>query len=933
MILASKKFSVTLFNYLVVLGFCLFIHNEIVGQSKNAFIDESLSGLSFTEFVKTAEEKYQVKIFYPPNFNINPVIYFEGRKKLPEILKTNLKSRGYSVSVDPGGRIFIIEGDPIKLKLSDDFFHYDKRYIPQQKKDIQNEAFIKSTEEFIAKEVTIGHKKNGINKKKARISGTIINEVNKLPVSNASLYFEETGTGTTTDDNGFYTIELPKRKYNLTVSYIENEPVKFKINLLSDGTLDIKMHPHSYLLNEVVISSEQDHNVRGNKIGFEKIDMESIKGIPVVLGENDIIKVALLLPGVQSVGEGSSGFNVRGSPVDQNLFYINEIPIYNTSHLMGFFSAFNSDAIDQFELYKGNIPLNFGGRLSSIFDIQAKTGNNEKFSARGGISPITARILAEGPIKKNKSSYIAGVRSTYSDWVLNMVKNHDINSSSVQFGDAIAGLDFKINTKDRLNLLFYGSYDKLNIAGTTKHDYENIGGAINWTHFFKDKHSLKLSYVFSEYDFSEENNELEIASYKQSYQLQHNELKARLKLQLSEKHTLIAGFNSILYLLDRGDYLPLDVKSIVKRVSFESEKSVESAIYLGDTWEITPLFQLSGGLRLNIYNYLGPKTVFSYLPDHPKTQNYITDTNYYGNNKIIKTYSGLDARIAARYIMTENLSFKASYNRLHQYIFLLSNTVAVSPTALWKLSDPHIKPMVGDQYTAGAYFNLFDNKIELSAETYYKKVKNLVEYKDGAEFVINEIPESDIIQGKLDAYGLELMLKKPNGKLNGWINYTISKANVQVIDEETGENNNFGKKYPANWDKPHAFNLVANYRLSRRLSFSGTLVYSTGRPVTYPTAVYYMDGMEVLQYSLRNEYRLPDYFRVDLSVTLEGNLLARKLAHGSFTFSVYNLTGRKNAYSVYFRTDNKIINAYKLSVFGVPIFSVTYNFKLGNYAD
>ncbi|HNS47147.1 MAG TPA: TonB-dependent receptor, partial [Bacteroidales bacterium] len=387
----------------------------------------------------------------------------------------------------------------------------------------------------------------------------------------------------------------------------------------------------------------------------------------------------------------------------------------------------------------------------------------------------------------------------------------------------------------------------------------------------------------------------------------------------------------ILYQAARGDLLPYGDASTLIPESYEPEKGIETAIYAGDEWKAAPKLILNGGLRYTVYTYLGPKTVFTYKPGYPVEAINLTDTLHYGNNALIKTYNGLDYRLGATYLLTGHLSVKASYNRLHQYLFMLSNTIAISPTDIWKLCDYHIKPLTGDQYTLGLYSSLLGEMFEVSLEGYYKNIRNLVEYKDGADLTEADLIETELIQGDLDSYGIEFMLKKSYGKLNGWVNYTWSRALVQANNPVTGEMNNFGEVYPANFDKPHSANLVLNYRITKRLSFSSNIVYSTGRPVTYPTAVYYLNETQITHYSRRNEYRIPDYFRVDLSMNIEGNLKARKLLHGSFSFSVYNLTGRNNAYSVYFTTETGMIKAYRLSIFGVPIFSVSYNFKLGNY--
>jgi hypothetical protein len=641
----------------------------------------------------------------------------------------------------------------------------------------------------------------------------------------------------------------------------------------------------------------------------------------------------LLLPGVQVVGEGASGFNVRGSPADQNMFYVSKIAVYNTSHLFGFFSSFNPDLIEDFTLYKSNIPAKYGGRLSSIFDIKTKQGRQDHFSARGGISPVTARLMVEGPIIKNKLSYIAGIRSTYSNWIMRSLPDPILSHTTAYFGDANFGLSYNPNNKNQIKLYSYYSSDNVNLYPSNKYDYANAGASAEWTHSLKKRQLLDLSMQYSYYKFNGENTEYAPAAYSQGYNLQQTEFDASYNFKLGEKHDLNAGLTSILYLIENGDFLPLNEESDVKPVYLGSEKGVETGIFISDEWKPLPVLTVYGGLRYNLYGFLGPKTVFQYQENEPKTPENIVDTLHFGNNELVKGYTGLDYRFAINYLLTPNLSVKASFNRLHQYIFMLSNTIAISPTDKWKLVDYNIEPMVGDQASLGFYSSLLRGRIEASVEGYYKTVNNLVDYKDGANLLVNEFPERDVLQGNLEAYGVEFMIRKPTGKMNGWINYTYSSAKIIVDKPESGESINYGIEYPANYEKPHAFNLVFNYNFARRFSFSTNLVYSTGRPITYPTSIYYQDGQPILNYSLKNEYRLPDYFRIDASVTLEGNLAKKKFMHGSWIFSVYNLTGRKNAYSVYFKSEDGKINAYKMSIFGSPIFSITYDFKLGNYNE
>ncbi|HET7819848.1 MAG TPA: TonB-dependent receptor, partial [Bacteroidia bacterium] len=665
--------------------------------------------------------------------------------------------------------------------------------------------------------------------------------------------------------------------------------------------------------------------------GIEKITTKSIKSIPKMMGETDIVKTTLLLPGVQSVGEGTAGFNVRGSPADQNIFFINQIPVYNTTHLLGFFSAFTPNAISDLTLYKSSFPAQFGGRLSSIFDLTAKQGNNKKFFMQAGISPITADALVEGPIQKEKSSYMLGVRSTYSSWILNLIPVPAIQNSSGGFNDAIANFTFQLNKKNKINLSSYFSTDHIKLASLTAYDYQNLGSSLKWNRFIKNKHNLEFSGIYSKYSYSENNRSAANAYYKLNYELEHVEAKTNFSYLPNEKHKINVGANSILYLLNQGNYKPLGDSSLIVPVNLGREQGLESGIYINDEWKVTSAFSLSGGVRYNTYTYLGPKNTYVYTAGAPLEIANIIDTVHYDVKEKIKSYSAPDVRLSAKYSLNESMSLKAGFNQVHQYIFLLTNTIALSPTDKWKLVDDHIKPMSGKQYSAGFFSNLKQNRFEFSAELYYKNINNLVEYKDGANLLVNPVPEIDVLQGGLKSYGIEFMLKKQRGTFNGWINYTYSRAMVLVNGDRQEEKINFGNPYPANYDKPHALNVVSNYKFSHRFNLSANVIYATGRPITFPSAIYYLNGTPIIHYSTRNEYRIPNYFRLDLSINMEGNLKAKKFAHSSWSFSVYNVLGRDNPYSIYFKQEKNIIKGYKLSIFGSPIFSFSYNIKLGNY--
>ena len=921
---------------------CIFsaISVSFAQQKGDLIVGRQYHDLKWENFVRQIENDFHIKFFYQPDslpdFRIK---ILQSSLTLQEVLRQNFKPLGFQVENDGSGNYFIFNGQPMQTSFADDFFvvrdtlKVETVQLQNQQDEKQEGQYLNTFSDYITKTVIIGSKRQGFNLVKATVSGYVTGSENGKPIGQAMVKVEETGNHAATDDQGFYSLSEKKGKYTLVVNSMGRFEKKYRIELLSDGKLDINLDAQAFMLEEAVITSNRHHNVKSTQMGVEKLNAMIINEIPAVMGEKDLIKVALLLPGIQTVGEVSSGFNVRGSPADQNLFSINQVPIYNVSHLFGFFSAFNTDAINDFDVYKSSIPAMYGGRLSSIFDISARQGNAGKFSARGGISPVTARMVAEGPIIRNKSSYLVGFRSTYSDWVLKNIKDPDIHNSQANFADAVANFSFTLDKNNQLKVFTYGSRDYASLAIGTENRYSNAGASLIWQHRFSSKHSAAFSLASSNYFFEEINKEQVSTAYKQSFNLNHSEFRSDFNLALNEKHTIKYGLNAVLYHLKQGDFLPYNDESLVMRKSFESEQGLESGLYAADDFMVTRNFEISAGIRWNMFGYFGPKTVFSYQEGLPVISENISDTTIYKNNSLIKNYTNVDLRLSAKYMITEDMSAKISYNRLHQHLFLLSNTITISPTDKWKLCDSHLKPMAGDQFSVGWYKNFLGNSLEASVEAYYKKVTNQVDYKDGANFRINEIPETGIIQGELSAWGIEFMLKKKIGNFNGWINYTWSRAIILAKNEATGESNNFGKRYPANHDKPHALNLVLNYKLTKRLSFSGNMVYNSGRPVTYPTAIYYQNGIEVTQFSARNEYRLPGYFRVDLSVNVEGNLKKKKFAHGSWTFSVYNLLGRNNVYSVYFRNENGNITGYKLAIFGSMIPSVTYNFKLGNYAD
>lgn len=928
--------------YLLVLSF-LFTHTQTLFSQESSYIlNRTYDNLDWENFVSKVEHNFPVHFYYEkdsmPSFR---TIVQADSVSLLDALKENLMPMSIYVTIDKLGHIFVTKNSSISSELPVSFFDSQKEKtsaIEATQKSSKKE-YLHTRSALIVATIVVGDPKKGAYIREVVMSGYVSSRTDGSRIPGATLYIPELSKGVSADANGFYSIKLKKGNYLLAVSSVQSEEAKYNLQVYSDAQINFSLNEKVNTLNEVAITAGGNSNVKGTTMGVDQISMKEVKKIPRMMGENDIIKTTLLLPGVQSVGEGTAGYNVRGGSADQNMFYLNQIPVYNTSHLLGFFTAFPPNGISSLTLYKSNFPAQFGGHLSSIFDITAKQGDKTKFLMRGGLTPLTVDLLAEGPIQKDKGSYMVAVRSMYLDLLLKIKKMQEFmplafDESSLAFRDVLVNVSNPIGKKDKINFTAYYSLDNIHIAPLVKvaYNFQNTGSSAKWIHTINEKHSLDISGIYSKYSYLQKDYNIMFRTYKINYGLEHIEGKANLHLAPIGKHQLNFGINSITYLLDQGSYKPLDSSRVVP-VTLSKEQGIESGAYVQDKWDISSALSIDLGVRYNMYNYLGPKKSFIYQAGSPHETKNIIDSIYYSSRKIIKTYSAPDFRFGLRYAFNDTKSIKASFNQVHQYIFMLSNTIAISPSDKWKLCDNYIEPMRGEQYSLGLFSNSKNLRYEFSVEGYYKRVHKLVEYKDGASLMVNKIPEADVLQGKLDAYGVEFMMKKKKGRVNGWVSYTYSRAIVQVnglIDEEK---TNFGNPYPANFDKPHALNVVFNYDLSHTFSLASNVIYSTGRPITYPTSIFFQNGIPILNYSTRNEYRIPNYFRVDLSVNVEGNLKAKKLLHGSWSFSIYNLLGRANPYSIYFKQENGLINGYQLSIFARPIFSISYNFKFGTYEN
>jgi hypothetical protein len=643
------------------------------------------------------------------------------------------------------------------------------------------------------------------------------------------------------------------------------------------------------------------------------------------MGESDIIKSILLIPGVQSVGEGSAGFNVRGGSADQNLILLYGAPLYNSSHFFGFFSAINSDIIKDVTLYKGGIPSKYGGRISSVLDIGSKDGNREEFAGNAGISPITTHISLEGPIIKDTLTYILTARTTYSNWIFSLIKNPALHNSRASFYDLNGKLTYDLNKNNRIEFSAYTSHDEFRFNTDSTYRYNNNILALKWRHYFNSRFFSSLSLNNSSYNYDISSQKIPIEAFILSHKVNSTGLKADINWFLG-RNEINFGIDLTRYDIIPGTYLPYNDSSLVIPRRIEKERAWEGALYIEDKFVATEFLSINVGMRMSSYFSLGPQTVLLYDPEFSKSTTTITDTLKFKPGKVISRYSGPEFRVSLNFRISDNNSFKINYNRTRQYLHLLSNSTSIAPTDTWQLSDYYLKPEIGDQVAIGYYEMLFGNSFEASAEIYYKGIRNMIDYKAGTNLIMDENIERDIVNVKGKAYGLELVLKKTEGKFRYSIGYTYSRTFVKSLGVFSDEVINSGKWFPANFDKPNDLVVTFNYILSRRLSFSSNYSWSTGRPITYPVATYGVADKLIVIYSDRNAHRIPDYSRLDLSLRVSGNLKSHRIAHPYWTFSVYNVLGRQNVYSVYFKKVNENIKGYELSVFGRPIPSVTFNF-------
>jgi carboxypeptidase-like protein/TonB-dependent receptor-like protein len=827
----------------------------------------------------------------------------------------------YHYAIDEDGNVFLTKGWTIRTGLSPTVIQTDSFRTTVRYGD---EKYARGKGSMENKLYNIGARTNTLLPGKAIISGYVRNARTGETIGGVVISPEPPALATVTDRYGYYSLSLPRGHHTLIVQGLGLHDSRFQLMLYSDGNMDMDLREQVTTLREVIVSSQKTQNINRVQLGVEQLNIQQIKQVPTVMGEADILRVVLTLPGVKSVGEASTGLNVRGSSADQNLILFNDATIYNPAHFFGFFSAFNPEVVKDVQLFKSSIPAQYGGRVASVLDINAREGNKKEYSGTAGIGPLTSRVTIEGPLDKGKTSFILGGRATYADWLLNLLPDQYKHSRG-SFNDANLLLSHTIDAKNSLYLNGYLSNDRFNLNSDTFYQYGNRNLNVKWKHTFSNKVSGAYLLGYDRYQYSIASNENPVNAFKLAFDINQFNFKADHNWYLNPKHTIDFGLNSIRYTLHPGDYEPYDSRSLVAPNKMPAEYGQESAGYVSDRYTVTPTLAIVAGIRYSLFDYLGPHQEYNYPPGQPKTTLDQTGSTFYSGGKIIKSYQGPEYRFSARYAVTNSFSIKAGYNSLRQYTHMLSNTTSMAPTDIWKLSDPYIRPQLGDQISLGFYKNLHANTIETSVEIYYKRLHDYLDYRSGATLILNPHIETDVLNSKGKAYGVELMIRKTAGELNGWISYTFSRTFLKTDDPTAGEVVNHGNWYPADFDIPNEVSAVANYKINHRFSISGNVIYYTGRPITLPVSSYYYAGSERVLYSDRNSYRIPDYFRTDFSMNIDGNYKVHQRTHDSWTIGVYNVTGRHNPYNVYFVSENHVVNGYQLSIFGSAIPFINFN--------
>lgn len=888
-------------RFFLVLSLLLLGSSVSLSQSKpDEKISFNTSGLTYTRMLQIIQEKHGVRVFYDLDFfneEIVPVD-FSGQSVLEVLEAVSIKRKLQLIRPDGLTFIFAPRGENVQTKPLD--------------------INIKKTPDVI-----IASSK-GFTKGTCRLSGTVTDGQTGLPIIGSTIRVVGTSKGTISGANGRYDLSLASGQYEVIFSALGFTDEVLIVEISYDGMLNMELYESVIKLSDIVISGEKDNaNILNTKMGTQTLDVETIKKLPSLLGEKDIVKSVELLPGVTSVGEGSAGFNVRGGGSDQNLVLLQGSPVFNYSHFLGFFSAFNADVVKGVDFYRGYIPPEYGGRISSVLDISLRDGNYKKIAGKGGISLVSSTLLVEGPIQQDTTSFFLAGRGTYSDWVLDSFNNPGVQNSSSNFYDINAKITHKIDWSKQISANFYYSEDKFNFLNDTIYNWQTLAVNLIYQQILNKSWSLKSSLSKGQYNYLVEEPQ-ENQAFELKYLIDYYVTSHHVSYD-NDRFNATAGIQGTYYTINSGS-LEGGPNSEINDFDMPTDKALDIGVFAQGAFDLSPNLKIAGGLRLSNFLKYNTDSTFLYLDEFPKSEDHIYDT-LLPDNKVGNTFHGLEPRIGLTYILSEQSSIKASFTKTYQYIHLISNTSSITPLDIWQTSGYHIKPQIGKQYSLGYYHNLRNNRYETSAEVYYKELDNVLEYKNGAQLVLNSKLETDLLQGVGAAYGLEMLVKKNTGKLTGWASYTYSRTFTKVDSKFKSERISNGYYYPANYDKPHNLKIFGSYKFNHRITLNWNFLYSTGRPITVPVSKYRIDNVVINNFSARNQYRIPDYHRLDIAMDVFPNHKVEKVFESYWTLGFYNVYARKNAYSVFFEDNGSSPTARQLSVLGTIFPSISYNFK------
>jgi hypothetical protein len=782
--------------------------------------------------------------------------------------------------------------------------------------------------DLIEKKLVTGEPGARVTGSKISLNGKISDDQTGESIIGATVFVRETGEGAITDEQGFFKLDLKTGTWSVLIEYIGYQPVLIKLTAHDDGEMTVVLNPNPLQLTEVLVRGQAvQRSTQSTTLGLEKLDMAVMRELPVLAGEVDVIKSLQYLPGVSTAGEGSSGFNVRGGNIDQNLVLQDGMALFNASHALGFFSVFNADAVQNVTLYKGHIPAQYGGRLSSVLDVELRDGNRFNWKGNGSVGVISSRAVFEGPLIKDKLSVLAGGRGSYIGYILPQIRNGDVARSAGRFNDQLLKLTWRTGAKSTLRLMGTHTWDYFRYSKQFGYDWRNLqlGGQYDLIHnsrFSTRIYASAVRYEASQFDPGG-NDAFRLENGIDNFKIKIE----NLLLAKGEQHSLRFGMETNFFETHPEKIRPQNGATAVIPKTIGRGGGREGGIYLQDEWKVDERVSVSAGIRFSMFQQLGPQTIWQYETGQPREDVTATDSVNYSAGKVIKTWQGIEPRFSVKYSLGERTSVKGSYNRLRQYLHLISNSSAPTPVDLWQMSTPYLLPQVADQVSLGFYQNSENERWEYSFEMYFKKVDNQPEYKDLPDLLLNERLETELLQGKGRTWGAELSLRKTAGRWTGWMSYTFSRARVQVRGPYPSETINGGKWFPTNFDKPHQLSVVGRCQINPRNIFNFSFTYNSGRPVTTPLNYYHINGVVIPNYSERNAFRIRDYHRLDLAYTIDNSKAKVKGWRGSLTFSVYNIYGRKNPFSVFFKRNGLTrVSAYELSVLGSMLPAMTYNF-------